>query len=143
MICESCGGTLKPGDEFCRSCGAKVEEKKETVETVETVVPAAEDVYTAETSVAENVVAKKEQQVADKPGFAIAGLVLGSVGFIAWIFPLLGYPVTIVGLVMSAKGVKSSMKGMAIAGLVLCIITLCMTLGNSCLGACLSVAGLM
>lgn len=61
----------------------------------------------------------------EKKGQSIASLVLGICSFIAWIFPLFGYPVTIVGIVMGALGMKKGGKGMAIAGIV------CSLIGNS------------
>jgi hypothetical protein len=65
---------------------------------------------------------------------ATAALVLGIIGLIAWLIPLFGYPVTIVGIVMGVKGRKSEKKGMATAGLVMSIIGLILSLGNSILG---------
>ena len=74
---------------------------------------------------------------ADK--FALTGMILGLVSIIAWIIPLFGYPIAICGIVFSAKGLKSTTgKGKAIAGLILSIIFLLLTLGNSCLGALIS-----
>lgn len=55
---------------------------------------------------------------------AVAALVLGIIGLIAWLLPILGYPVTIVGLVLGIKSVKSEKRGMAIAGIVMCSIDL-------------------
>ncbi len=72
-------------------------------------------------------------------GKAIASLVLGLVGLIAWLLPLAGYPVTIVGIVMGVKGLKSEKKSLAIAGLILSIIGLAATLVNSILGAVMGV----
>lgn len=68
-------------------------------------------------------------------GKATTGFVLGLVSIIAWIIPLFGYPVTICGIVFSAKGLKSNKKALAIIGLVLSIIFLVVTLSNSILGA--------
>lgn len=65
---------------------------------------------------------------------AVAALVLGIVGLIAWLLPLVGYPVTIVGLVLGIKSVKSEKRGMAIAGIVMSSIGLVLTLINSILG---------
>ena len=53
---------------------------------------------------------------------AIAGLVLGITSLLAWLLPLLGYPVSIVGIIMGALGKKSEKKNIAIVGLVLSII---------------------
>ena len=68
-------------------------------------------------------------------GKAVASLVLGVVGLFAWIIPLFGFPVTIVGLVLGIKGMKSSSRQMAIAGVVLNIIFLVVTVCNSAIGA--------
>ena len=65
---------------------------------------------------------------------AVAALVLGIIGLIAWLLPILGYPVTIVGLVLGIKSVKSEKRGMAIAGIVMCSIGLVLSLINSILG---------
>jgi len=70
---------------------------------------------------------------------AIIGLILGLVSIIAWYIPLLGFPVTIIGIIFSAIGMKSqNNKGKAIAGLTLSIIFLVVTIINSFLGAILA-----
>ena len=75
-------------------------------------------------------------EVNDLDKKATTGLVLGLVGIIAWLLPLAGYPVTICGIVFSAKGMKSQNgKGKATAGLVLSIIFLVFTFINSAIGA--------
>lgn len=66
---------------------------------------------------------------------AMVGFILGLCSIIAWLLPLIGYPVTIAGIVFSAMGMHSNNKGKAIAGLVLSIIFLIVTLINSILGA--------
>mgnify|MGYP000037597210 CR=1 FL=1 len=43
---------------------------------------------------------------------AIAGLVLGITSLLAWLLPLLGYPVSIVGIIMGALGKKSEKKNL-------------------------------
>jgi hypothetical protein len=73
-------------------------------------------------------------------GKATAGLVLGSVGLIAWFIPLFGLPVAIVGIVMSALGMKSTSRGMGLAGLIMSIIALILTLINAALGAMMAVS---
>lgn len=78
----------------------------------------------------------------ENKGFSIASMILGIVGFLAWCIPLFGYPVTIVGLVLGILGKKKGGKGMAIAGIVMCSITLILTLINSILGAVLNVASM-
>jgi len=74
-------------------------------------------------------------------GAAIASLVLGIVGLIMWLLPILGYPVTIVGLVLGIKGRKSIKRGVAIAGIILSSIGLFLTIVNSIVGAYLGATG--
>lgn len=72
---------------------------------------------------------------------ASVGLILGLISIVAWIIPLFGYPTTICGIVFSSKGLNSiSNKGKTIAGLVLSIIFLVLTLINSIAGAIITVA---
>ncbi len=77
----------------------------------------------------------------DRRGQAIASLVLGLVGLLAWVFPLAGAPVTIIGLVLGIKSLRSSGRGMAIAGIVLCIMGLVATLINAAIGAYMGATG--
>ena len=67
-------------------------------------------------------------------GKATAGMVLGIISVIAWFIPLFGFPVTIVGIVLSSFGISSHYRGQAIAGLALNIIFLIITAINSFLG---------
>jgi len=76
---------------------------------------------------------------------APVGFILGLVSIIAWILPLAGYPVTICGIVFSAKQLKSSdssAKTMAIIGLVLSILFLVVTCINSFLGVIIQLANM-
>lgn len=67
-------------------------------------------------------------------GKSIASFVLGLVGLIAWLLPLVGYPVTIVGIILGCLARKTEKNGFNLAGIILSIIALVLTLGNSCLG---------
>lgn len=84
-----------------------------------------------------------QQPEDEEKGMSIASMVLGIIGFVAWCLPIAGYPVTIVGLVLGIKGMKKGGKRMAIAGIIMCSITLALTLINSVLGAIISVADLL
>lgn len=118
--CNKCGCELSEGASFCENCGAPVSSSEPVVETVfpNSNVP----------------------QTKDRSGLAIASLVLGCISILTWIIPLLGYPTTIVGLILGILGLKSSKKGMAVAGIILCAIFLVVTLLNSILGAILAAA---
>lgn len=72
---------------------------------------------------------------------AVAALVLGVVSLIAWCLPLCGAPVTVIGLVLGVRGLQSSQRGIAIAGIALCSIGLLLTLVNAAIGAYLGATG--
>ena len=75
------------------------------------------------------------QPVEEKKGLSIASMILGIVGLVAWCLPIVGFPVCLTGLILGIIGIKKGGKGMAIAGIIMCSITLLLTLGNSILGA--------
>jgi peptidoglycan/LPS O-acetylase OafA/YrhL len=80
---------------------------------------------------------------APTPGGAkpIWSLCLGLFGLLAWLLPIIGLPTTITGLVLGIESVNGSRKGMATAGIVLCIIGLVLSTGNAALGAYLGATG--
>lgn len=66
---------------------------------------------------------------------ALIGFILGLCSLVAWYIPIIGFPVTILGIIFSAFGINSNRKGMAIAGLILSIIFFVITIINSIAGA--------
>lgn len=66
----------------------------------------------------------------------VAGFVLGVVGVFGWVIPLIGFPVTITGLILSIRGRSKAQgsKGLATAGIVLNVIFLVVTIVNSAIG---------
>ena len=78
----------------------------------------------------------------EKKGMSIASLVLGCCGIIAWCIPLLGYPVTIVGIILGCLGMKKGGKKLAIAGIILSAIFLIATIVNSVLGAAMALSSM-
>ncbi|QNM04748.1 zinc-ribbon domain-containing protein [Qiania dongpingensis] len=67
---------------------------------------------------------KKDGGEEGHTGLAIASLVLGIIGTCCCCLPLLCIPIGIVGLIFGIIGMKSSSRGLAIAGLVLSSIAL-------------------
>ncbi len=65
-----------------------------------------------------------QAQPSDKKGLAIASLVLGILSLCSSILWFCGGPISIVGLVLGFLGLKSSLRGLAIVGLVLSAIGL-------------------
>ncbi|SRR5712671_3862974 len=60
-------------------------------------------------------------------GKATASLVLGILSIFGALVPLFGLPLSIIGLVMASKGMRSSRGGQARAGLVLSIVGLALS----------------
>jgi len=62
----------------------------------------------------------------------ITSLTLGIVGLLAWLVPFIGFPVTIIGLIMGAISLfmKRENRGKALAGLLLCLVGLILTMGK-------------
>lgn len=55
----------------------------------------------------------------DRRGSAIAGWILSLLGAVGWFWPLVGIILSVLGLIFSGRGRKSSAKGLALAGLIL------------------------
>ena len=72
---------------------------------------------------------------------ATTSFVLGIIGLVAWFLPIVGAPVTIVGLVFGIKGRASAKSGLAVAGITLSIIGLVLTVVNASIGAYTGVTG--
>jgi hypothetical protein len=109
MYCSKCGKQVEDGAMFCSGCGAALQNNQNIPVSNENTKKGA--------------------------GMAIASLVLGIIGIIAWIIPIIGLPIGIVALVLGILGIKRSSKGMSIAGIVLAVICLVLTIINSAIGA--------
>lgn len=66
---------------------------------------------------------------------AEVGLVLGIISLLAWLLPLVGLPVAIIGLVYGIKGLKSLKHRVAIIAIVLSSVGLVATIANASIGA--------
>ena len=105
----------QPIEVFCRHCGFAL--KRRAIICPKCGVPTPD----------ENGVVGPSKQTYNPTGSAIAGLVLGILGLFFFWIPLVGISITVVGLVLSAKGMKSTNRGAATGGLVLNIIGLTLT----------------
>lgn len=81
-------------------------------------------------------------EMKDSKGKALASLILGVIGVVAWLLPLVGVPVTLTGFILGILGRKSSRKSMAFIGIVLCGLFLIISVVNAGLGAYLAVQSL-
>ena len=128
--CSQCGKLLRTGDDTagrqaeCPACGAL------------TTVPAPEasaviDV-TATAPFAVDTTATARRGNTD--GKATAALVLGLVGLCFWCCPLIGFPITLAGLILGILSLRSASRSLAVAGIILSSIGLVLTVANSVLG---------
>ncbi len=74
-------------------------------------------------------------------GKAVAALVLGIIGMLAWCLPILGFPVNVAGLVLGIMDLKGPKRTFAIIGIVLCSIGLVLTIANGVGGCVLAMSG--
>jgi|SRR5690554_3699487 len=115
-----------------KSSGAITEQEFEKLKTKllhDTVLPQEGDVY--------------PERERTNNGKATAGMVLGIVSLIVWIIPLIGAPVSIIGLIQASKGQRSEKKNEATVGLVLNILGLVATIINASIGAYRGANGLL
>lgn len=112
-FCTNCGNMLEDNANMCMNCG----------------------------KVINNLTTNNDTSDCEKN--ANTGFVFGLISIAAWFIPLIGYPITICGIVMSSKGLKANEnKTKAVVGLILSIIFLVLTLINSLLGALMNLANL-
>ena len=72
----------------------------------------------------------------ESSGKATAALILGISSLIAWLFPLFGYPVSIIGIVFGCIAIKqNSQNKQGVVGAWLSAVGFVLTLINSVLGA--------
>lgn len=69
------------------------------------------------------------------PILAIASLGLGVMNLCSWLLPICGLPISILGLTFGIASINSSKRGLAIAGIVLCIVGLMAGTANAAIGA--------
>jgi hypothetical protein len=136
-------GQLQPTDQVWREGMATWQPANSVPDVIPTfatgappVLPTAANEWTGNPYQAPSRFASGDQPAS---GGATAGFVLGLFSLIAWLLPILGYPVGGIGLYLSLKGRKSPPSGLAIAGIVLNCLGLVLSLINSAIGAYLAV----
>jgi hypothetical protein len=123
MFCQYCGEEISDNAVFCGKCGR----------------PLGPDVFTINS----NPMQSAARQPGQKRGLSISSMILGLIGLAAWILPVVGFPVVIIGLILGIIGRDKGAKGIATAGIVLCTITLILTTANSAIGAYMGFHGLL
>jgi len=143
MQCAYCGATLQPDSKVCSQCGAEVApagppgaptvfvtqepipeafpyvDPSQTVEPPATT-PVAGPVTPAPVSFADISLAAVNSVKGDtRANLAIVSLVLGVLSLCSSFFALCGAPVAVIGVILGITSLKTSRRGMAIAGIVL------------------------
>jgi hypothetical protein len=144
-ICAKCGTPFDDNDQFCAQCGtARNRNRRGTVQRELTSVSTSRDAVgrkmrsdgsSWQVDFDRSPVPAAPAGSTATPGTSIASLVLGIASFVAWLLPLAGYPVSIVGLVLGITGRRRLRTGIGTAGLVCSSIGLALTLANSSAGA--------
>lgn len=131
MICPKCNQTVEEGAKFCTNCGAALEDavKQETEQVTEPETAHAVEENPVPDTAAQTPegtpVMTPANELYEEPkkktnGLAIAGLVCS----IVTPFNILALVLSIVGLVLGIKKWNSSGKGLAIAGIIVSVISL-------------------
>lgn len=82
----------------------------------------------------ENLDSNKNSQKTATNGYAVASLVLGCIGLIGWLLPIIGYIVGILAIVFGCISKKSNKNSMSTIGIVMAVVTLILSATNSILG---------
>lgn len=69
-----------------------------------------------------------------RSGLASASRILGYIGLLAWLLPIVGLPITVIGLALGIASLKGVETGKAVRASLLCTVGLLLTIGNSIAG---------
>jgi hypothetical protein len=83
------------------------------------------------------------EQMPGKTGMAVTAFVLGIMGLLAWLLPLVGMPVTITGFVLARKARRSPQRGLAMAAMGLSLVGLLLTSINAYFGMLMALRALV
>ena len=124
MFCSNCGQRLTDDAKHCPNCGVLIRRDTETekgpdasyTETRETERPRVDQYNNSYGYTAAPVPTKAD-------GYALTGLILAIVSGVCSCLPFIGLPCAVLGIIFSAKGMKSETRHtMAVIGLVLSIV---------------------
>ncbi len=132
VYCTRCGASNPDGAAFCSRCGASLTQ----VSTPPATPPPVSAATAPPFAQAQPVQAGLPQQ----NGKATASLVLGIIGLVACAVPILGFPITIIGIILGGIGLKSQKHGQAVAGLVMSILGLIGSIVWAVIGAVIGLA---
>lgn len=132
--CPNCGSERDPANEFCNSCGARIESEPGFAPSqTNPPPPPPQQQYSPPPmnykygASAQTTYVQPGKHSSQTDTLGIVSLISAIAGFIFWvIFPFLSPVLHIVGLITGIMGMKKSPtnKGLSVAGLVLSIIGL-------------------
>jgi hypothetical protein len=82
-----------------------------------------------------------DDEVLDSSALTPVSLVLGLLGLVAWILPIIGLPVGALGYFLGRKGTSTRQRNVALIGMGLSLLCLLLSAINGYVGALLSVMG--
>lgn len=134
MFCQNCGNKNDDSDIYCKCCGKQLTMSVYNNPYANTYDNSAYggNIYNQYSN--GNM---KQRNV----GLGVAALTLGCLGLLAWLLPIIGFPIGIAGLICGICGISRSDKKMSKVGIVLAIICLVLTLINSVIGAYMGATG--
>lgn len=134
MYCTTCGKELPDGASVCDECGTVFTSDGKSIRPRQTDEASGKDrPYMSYQSYSEQGSYKQPYDYSSpynnetsegRTGLAIASLVLGIIGLCGCCLPIISIPIGIIGLIFSILGLRSRYRGLAIAGMVLSIITI-------------------
>jgi hypothetical protein len=141
MQCAYCGATLKPDEKVCSQCGAEVApanppaapfQEESIPEAFPYAEPGAQMAETSEPVTVTEPATPAPMPLADIAGaaaisapgssrsvLAVASLVMGTLSLCSSFFALCGAPISVIGIILGIMSLKSSKRGLAVAGIAL------------------------
>lgn len=125
--CPNCGKQISNKAERCISCGLRLS-FSDRLANNSNQRPNYQDNYSGGNN-------QNNSNTSEGQGSATASLILGFFALFAWIIPLIGFPITIAGIITGSISLSKSNSGSAVGGIILSVLGLIGTIINSILGA--------
>ncbi len=132
--CPRCNAPVSYGAQFCNNCGQPLTWQQQQQPPPQQPVQTPNYQQPGQSQPWDGRAYQQHHEETKHNGKAAASMVLGIIGLVAWFIPLFGVPISVTGLVLGIVGLKSSKQGMAIAGIIMCVIELGLNVMSSFIG---------